>query len=77
MSDDAGRILRIVKYLSARIGGKIPEFGIICGSGLGGLAKTLQNAVTIYYEDIDEFPQSTVEGHAGQSLKPAHCQMNP
>lgn len=45
-----------------------PEIGIVCGSGLGGLASTLQDPIVIHYEDLKEqgFPQSTVQGHAGE-----------
>ncbi|GEK90962.1 purine-nucleoside phosphorylase [Alkalibacterium kapii] len=43
-----------------------PEVGLILGSGLGELANEAENAVVVPYEDIPEFPVSTVEGHAGQ-----------
>jgi purine-nucleoside phosphorylase len=43
-----------------------PEIGLILGSGLGVLADEIENAVKIPYNEIPEFPVSTVEGHAGQ-----------
>jgi len=45
-----------------------PEFGVICGSGLGGLAGTVAPTpqITIPYEDIPNFSSSTVEGHEGK-----------
>ncbi len=43
-----------------------PKVGLILGSGLGVLADEIQNAVKIKYNDIPNFPVSTVEGHAGQ-----------
>ncbi|MCG7311988.1 purine-nucleoside phosphorylase [Priestia flexa] len=43
-----------------------PTIGLILGSGLGVLADEVQDAVKIPYNDIPEFPVSTVEGHAGQ-----------
>ncbi|XP_070575632.1 purine nucleoside phosphorylase-like [Ptychodera flava] len=43
-----------------------PKIGIICGSGLGGLADRLTDAETFPYEKIPKFPVSTVPGHAGQ-----------
>lgn len=43
-----------------------PEFGLILGSGLGELADDIEDAVKIPYEDIPNFPVSTVKGHAGQ-----------
>lgn len=43
-----------------------PEIGLILGSGLGELADDIEDAVKIPYEDIPNFPVSTVKGHAGQ-----------
>ncbi|WP_110111217.1 purine-nucleoside phosphorylase [Bacillus sp. CGMCC 1.16541] len=43
-----------------------PKVGLILGSGLGVLADEIQDAVKIPYNEIPEFPVSTVEGHAGQ-----------
>jgi len=43
-----------------------PEIGIILGSGLGGLGNNIKDPVIIKYEDIPNFPVSTVEGHSGQ-----------
>ncbi len=43
-----------------------PEIGLVLGSGLGGLADTLANAVAIPYGDIPGWPASTVHGHRGQ-----------
>jgi purine-nucleoside phosphorylase len=46
-----------------------PSFGIILGSGLGGLAKKIKGKATIPYEDIPNFPVSTVKGlHAGNLI---------
>ncbi|MCM3040211.1 purine-nucleoside phosphorylase [Paenibacillus motobuensis] len=45
-----------------------PEVGLILGSGLGILADHIEQAVSISYADIPHFPQSTVEGHAGELL---------
>lgn len=43
-----------------------PEIGLILGSGLGDLAKEIEDAVVVPYGEIPHFPVSTVEGHAGQ-----------
>ncbi|XP_019763848.2 purine nucleoside phosphorylase [Dendroctonus ponderosae] len=45
-----------------------PKLLIICGSGLGGLADTLEKPVTLSYDEIPNFPQSTVPGHAGELI---------
>ena len=42
-----------------------PAFGIILGSGLGGLAKSIDNAVRIPFGEIPGFPDATVAGHEG------------
>lgn len=43
-----------------------PKVGIILGSGLGPLAESIPNAVTIPYSDLSPWPVSTVEGHQGR-----------
>ncbi len=43
-----------------------PVVGIILGSGLNGLADSVENAVRISYSDLPNFPVSTVQGHAGR-----------
>ncbi|KAJ3122587.1 hypothetical protein HK098_002723, partial [Nowakowskiella sp. JEL0407] len=43
-----------------------PDIGIICGSGLGGLANLLQDSVEFHYKDIPHFAVSTTPGHVGK-----------
>lgn len=43
-----------------------PRVGIILGSGLGGYASQVKDAVAIPYAEIPHFPQSTVLGHSGK-----------
>ena len=45
-----------------------PQIGIILGSGLGGLIDEIENAVRIRFEDIPNFPVSSVAGHRGEVL---------
>ena len=42
------------------------EVGIILGSGLGGLAESVQGSVRIPYGNLPNWPISTVIGHAGR-----------
>ena len=42
-----------------------PKVGIILGSGLGGLSKSIADAVRIPFGDIPGFPEVTVAGHEG------------
>ena len=45
-----------------------PEVGIILGTGLGGLVKEIKAEYVIPYEEIPNFPVSTVEGHSGKLI---------
>jgi purine-nucleoside phosphorylase len=45
-----------------------PEVGIILGTGLGGLVNDIDIEHSISYEDIPNFPVSTVEGHSGRLI---------
>ncbi|OMH79048.1 Purine nucleoside phosphorylase [Zancudomyces culisetae] len=50
-----------------RKGHELPEIAIICGSGLGGLAESLEGDVlSVNYEKIPGFVGSTAHGHAGE-----------
>jgi purine-nucleoside phosphorylase len=60
-----------IKNTAAYIQSKIsfaPEIGIILGTGLGGLVKEIDIKHTIPYEEIPNFPVSTVEGHSGKLI---------
>lgn len=43
-----------------------PRIAIVLGTGLGGFAERLSDAVAIPYTEIPHFPRPTVEGHAGR-----------
>lgn len=43
-----------------------PTIGLILGSGLGAIADQIENAEYYPYNEIPNFPVSTVEGHAGR-----------
>ena len=45
-----------------------PTVGIILGTGLGGLVKEIKIIDSIPYEDIVNFPVSTVKGHSGRLI---------
>ncbi|TAL69557.1 MAG: purine-nucleoside phosphorylase [Bacteroidetes bacterium] len=45
-----------------------PEIGIILGTGLGGLANEIETEAVIPYEEIPNFPLSTVEFHSGKLI---------
>lgn len=43
-----------------------PKLALVLGSGLGDYADTIDVKATIDYKDIENFPVSTVSGHAGK-----------
>ena len=45
-----------------------PKIAIVLGSGLGVLSEDIQNKTVIKYQDIPNFPISTVAGHAGELI---------
>jgi purine-nucleoside phosphorylase len=48
------------------IGSRRPKVAVVLGSGLGGLAERLEEAVRIPYSRIPGFPGTTVIGHGGE-----------
>lgn len=46
--------------------GTVPELAVILGSGLGDVAATLTDAVTVPYSELPHWPVSTVVGHPGR-----------
>jgi purine-nucleoside phosphorylase len=53
-----------------------PRVGMILGSGLGGLAASIENPVILPYAAIPNWPISTVVGHIGQ-LVIGHLENQP
>jgi purine-nucleoside phosphorylase len=46
----------------------VPEVGIVLGSGLGGLADELSDAVAIPFAELPGWPAATAPGHVGRLL---------
>jgi purine-nucleoside phosphorylase len=46
----------------------VPELGIVLGSGLGGLADDLEDAVAIPFAELPGWPAATAPGHVGRLL---------
>ncbi|MBA3705461.1 MAG: purine-nucleoside phosphorylase [Bacteroidetes bacterium] len=61
------QIKKTAAYIQSKISAS-PEIGIILGTGLGGLVNEISISHTISYEDIPNFPVSTVEGHSGKLI---------
>jgi purine-nucleoside phosphorylase len=46
----------------------VPKVGIVLGSGLGGLADNLEDAVAIPFAELPGWPAATAPGHVGRLL---------
>ncbi|TFG44730.1 MAG: purine-nucleoside phosphorylase [Gemmatimonadales bacterium] len=55
-----------VAAVHSRMGTRAPKVAIVLGSGLGGLADRLTDAVRIPYAEIPGFHIPTVQGHSGE-----------
>ncbi|MFO7915636.1 MAG: purine-nucleoside phosphorylase [Candidatus Krumholzibacteriales bacterium] len=63
------RVQKSARYIRKQVKMKNPSFGIILGSGLGGLASKIRVKSRMPYSEIEGFPVSTVEGiHAGNLI---------
>ncbi len=68
MSELHARIAESAAFIEGRIKTK-SSIGIVLGSGLGGLAKMIEVLERIPYEEIPNYPVSTVSGlHAGNLI---------
>lgn len=54
-------------YLKDRIK-KLPEIGILTGTGLGEITESVDISASFAYKNIPHFPISTVESHTGRLL---------
>ncbi len=68
MEYDYGYYKKSADYIRLRIGSFQPEIGLILGTGLGGLARRIEDPIEIPYQDIPNFLVSTAPGHAGRLI---------
>ena len=61
------KIESIAKFLETKMPFN-PKAGIILGTGLGGLIQKIDIKLKLSYQDIPNFPISTVEGHSGKLI---------
>ena len=65
--DQPARLAALVAAVRTRTA-IVPDVGIVLGSGLGGLADDLVDAVSIPFADLPGWPAATAPGHAGRLL---------
>ncbi len=61
------KILETASWLKERMPAQ-PKIAIILGTGLGPLSEEIEKEEVIPYEEIPNFPVSTVEGHQGRLI---------
>ncbi|MEO9533088.1 MAG: purine-nucleoside phosphorylase [Crocinitomicaceae bacterium] len=61
------KIIETTEFIHEKIGGK-PDIGIVLGTGLGGLVNEMEITDELSYDEIPNFPVSTVESHSGKLL---------
>lgn len=61
------KIKETVAFLENR-GIQTPDYGIILGTGLGNLSDKIKIDIKIPYQNIPNFPTSTVAGHSGELI---------
>ncbi len=62
------KIQNTVAFIETHTNTFRPEWGIILGTGLGGLINEIDIEHTLEYKDIPNFPVSTVESHHGRLI---------
>ena len=65
IADLAVRVAETVAHVRARVE-LVPQVGLTLGSGLGGVAAALENAVSLPTSTLPHWPRSTVPGHEGR-----------
>jgi purine-nucleoside phosphorylase len=58
------QVQETVNYIKNKTGYS-PDYGVILGSGLGSFTNDIEIEFTLPYNEIPNFPVSTVEGHKG------------
>lgn len=61
------KIKKTAEYIQGKTSFK-PQVGIILGTGLGGLVNEINIKHTLAYDELPDFPVSTVEGHSGKLI---------
>lgn len=60
------KVIESKSFIESIINKSKPKIAVILGSGLGNLIDVIEDKKYINYDDIPNFPKSTVEGHEGK-----------
>ena len=60
------KIQQAANYILKQIDGRAPRTAIMMGTGLSSIVDDLEETLTIDYNTIPHFPQSTVQSHKGK-----------
>jgi purine-nucleoside phosphorylase len=67
MQDLVAKVDAAAEAVRQRVAVK-PRFGVILGTGLGGLSEAIEGRTVVPYDEIPGFPVSTVASHAGEMV---------
>ncbi len=59
------KVNQAVEYIKSKVN-FTPFVALVLGSGLGDFAESVENKIIVPYEDVPNFPRSTVQGHKGR-----------
>src|SRR5205085_3154930 len=62
------RATEAARFITAKSPARMPRAAIVLGSGLGGVADAIQEAVEIPYDELPFFMRSTLERQAGKLI---------
>src|SRR5207244_9911715 len=61
-----GAVEEAANAVAGRLGKLKPRVAIVLGSGLGGVADVVRDAVRVPYREIPGFPEAGARGHKGE-----------
>ena len=67
MSKTLKKIKETKEYIYKKISSS-PDFAIVLGSGYSNFSKEVEDPIFIDYEDIPNFPKTTIKGHQGKLI---------
>lgn len=57
---------RVTACLREHLGGRVPDVGVVCGSGLASLVGAVTNKKSIPFDEVPTYPVPSVQGHVGE-----------